>query len=101
MRKGGLNSEAADELAALIVACVDTQKKGSLTIELTVTPKGEFVEIEDKIKPKVPRHNTAASIFWPDANGNLTTSNPNQLSMNGLREVPGSMTDNDNLRELG
>ncbi len=101
MRKGGLNSEAADELADVIIACVDTQKKGSLTITLTVTPKGEFVEIEDKIAPKVPRHNTAASIFWPDENGNLTTSNPNQLSMNGLREVPGSMTDNDNLRELG
>jgi hypothetical protein len=100
MRKGGLNSEAADELAALIIACVETQKKGTLTIELSVTPKGEFVEIEDKIKPKVPRHNTPASIFWPDENGNLSTSNPNQLSMNGLRQVAAGRTDDD-LRELG
>lgn len=103
MRKGGLNSEAADELAALIIACTDTQKKGSLTITLTVTPKGEFVEIEDKIAPKVPRHNTPASIFWPDANGNLTTSNPNQLAMSGLREVPGGRADDEprNLKEIG
>lgn len=103
MRKGGLNNDAADALAELVTACKETQKKGAMTITLSITPKGEFVVVKDDIVVKAPRHNTAESIFWPDSNGNLATSNPNQLDISALREVRRSDDDepNANLREIG
>ncbi len=102
MRRGGLHTELGEELADLIVTCTETQKKGALTITLQVTPKGDDrVEIEDKIAVKAPRHNTQPSHFWTDADGNLTTQNPNQLELGALREVQGARADKDNLRQIG
>ena len=93
MRKGGLHTEMGDELASLIVTCMETQKKGTLTLTLSVSPKGEIAEIADKVVVKAPRPNTLASIFWPDTQGNLSLSNPNQLDIGSLREIKGGKTD--------
>ena len=36
-----------------------------------------------------PRADVPATLFWPDRNGNLSRTNPNQLDISALREVPG------------
>lgn len=89
MRKGGLHTELGDELAALVLQCQETGKKGSLTITLNVDPGDDGVMVvDDKITVKAPRHDTGKSIFWADEGGNLVRENPNQLGF-GLRGVDG------------
>ena len=39
-------------------------------------------------EPVLPEHDRAASLFYPDKHGNLSRSDPNQLSFDSLREVP-------------
>jgi hypothetical protein len=58
---------------------------------LTVQPmkkNPDVLEVTDDVRLKLPKHDRKASIFYPDADGNLTRTDPNQLTFEGLREVP-------------
>lgn len=91
MRKGGLHTEMGDELAALVAKCMETGKQGSLDLKIVVKPNddGQTVTTTDKIVVKAPRADVPTTLFWPDANGNLSRTNPHQLDISALREVPG------------
>lgn len=102
MRKGGLHTELGDELAALVKQCCTTGKKGSLILTLNVDPKeaGDdeaMVTVDDKIVVKAPRFDTAATIYWADANGNLQRDRPSQERL-PLREAMG-ITKSDDERD--
>jgi len=94
MRKGGLHTEMSDELAALVVEVMKTGKKGSITLTLTVEPQsdGATAAVSDKIVVKAPRFDTAATMYWPDAKGNLLRNRPDQDEL-PLREIAGGKID--------
>jgi len=92
--KGHTHEELSEGLHDLIARVQDTGKKGVLQLTVTVAPvKGNetgALVVSDVIKLKLPEHERAASLFFPDKNGNLSRSDPNQLTFDSLREVPGT-----------
>lgn len=89
---GKTHEELGDALHDLVARVRDTGKKGSVQLTVTVGPlKGDadVLVVTDEIKLRLPEHDRKASLFYPDANGNLTRSDPQQLTFESLREVPG------------
>jgi hypothetical protein len=90
-RRGALHTEVSDQLAELVHACVETGKKGTLTLQITVAPtKNEegTVLVTDDIKVKAPKPDARPAIFFTDEHGNLSRQDPRQAEL-PLREVPG------------
>lgn len=89
------NGEAHDELTEglneLVAAVLTHEKAGDLTLTIKVKPAGHgsntlFVTAD--VKVKAPRGQRTASLFFADRNHNLLRDNPNQMTFEGLREVP-------------
>jgi hypothetical protein len=89
-RGGGLHNEASEELQAVVKGVKDTQKKGKLTIEITVEPAKDdedSVVLSDLLKVNVPRASTKPSRWFTDDHGNVSRTNPRQGEISGLRDV--------------
>lgn len=87
-RNGGLHGELSDALVELVETVQERQKAGTLVLTVKVTPNkdGVTVTVVDKVKLTVPDAERGAAIYFVDADGNLSRSNPNQTSL-PLREV--------------
>lgn len=89
---GRTHTELSQQLHDLIAAVRDTGKKGSLTLTISVSRMKNAAEntltVTDDVKAKLPAHDRNVSVFYADANGNLTRRDPNQLEFDHLREVP-------------
>jgi hypothetical protein len=91
---GKSHDELSEGLHDLIGRVRDTGKKGTLTFTVSVAPlKGDrdVLVVSDEIRLKLPEHDRKASLFYPDKFGNLSRTDPNQLTFEGLREVGGGM----------
>lgn len=89
---GSTHEELGDALFDLVARVRDTGKKGSLSLTITVAPMDKDVDVlvvTDEIRLKLPEHDRKASLFYPDKTGNLSRSDPQQLTFDSLREVPG------------
>jgi hypothetical protein len=88
---GSTHEELSQALRDVIAKVRDTGKKGSLTFTVNVSTlkdDNNVLVVTDEIKTKLPEHDRSGSIFWADKAGNLTRSDPRQLSFESLREVP-------------
>jgi len=88
--RGATHRELSDGLHQLVAKVQETAKKGSLTLTVLVEPSkdGRTLIVMDKIVLKLPEHDRQASLWWQDPHGNLTRSDPEQLTLDGpLREV--------------
>jgi hypothetical protein len=109
-RRGALHVELSDNLAELVTACVETGKKGKLTLTVTVAPmKGSsdgVLTVTDEVRLAVPKADARPAIFYADEHGNLSRNDPRQLEI-GLRGVDGGAgraddgTDTDRDRAAG
>ena len=100
---GKTHDELSDALRDLTSRVRDTGKKGTVTLTVTVAPlKGDadVMVVSDEIRLKLPEHDRKASLFYPDADGNLTRTDPNQLSFESLREVGGGQVVNTKTGEI-
>lgn len=88
-RNGGLHGELSDAMNDLVAAVAEHEKKGVLTLTVTVTPNkdGATVVVTDKVKVALPEGNRGAAIYFFDDAGNLHRRNPAQQEL-PLREVP-------------
>lgn len=82
--------EMSEKMHQLIAAVQDTGKKG--TIQLTISLElfdgdPDRLVVNDRIVMKVPEHDRKGSIFFPDRAGNLSRSDPNQLSFDSIKDV--------------
>ena len=82
-RKGKLHEEITEQLAELVVACVETQKKGSMALKLTVVPgkDGVTVMLLDELNVKTPQHDKEAGLYFPNAAGGLGRRHPDQAQL--------------------
>lgn len=82
-RKGKLHEEMTEQLADLVVACVETQKKGSMSLKLTVAPgkDGVTVMLLDEVTVKTPQHDKEAGLYFPNAAGGLGRRHPDQTQL--------------------
>lgn len=90
-RNGALHDELSNALADLVAVCVETGKKGTLTLKISVLPQKDEVTmlVTDDVKTAAPKHDAKPALFFPDEHGNLLRSDPRQLDLSNLREVPG------------
>ena len=90
-RTGALNVELGEGLNKLVEAVETTGKAGTLTLKLTVKPAGKdtagAMVVSDLVTLKSPESHPEF-FYFVDEDGNLTRSNPRQLPMTGLLEVP-------------
>jgi hypothetical protein len=82
-RNGGLHGELSEQLAELVLACVEHGKKGGLVVKLEVTPNadGLTVTITDTVTLKKPEAARGAGIWFTDDVGNLSRRNPMQQEL--------------------
>lgn len=93
---GKSHDELSDALYDLVQRVKDTRKTGTLTYTVKVgLLKGDadVILIEDQIKLRPPEHDRKPSMFYTDRAGNLSRTNPDQLSFDSLREVPSPAAD--------
>lgn len=86
-RKGALEADMTEAFAELLRQISATGKKGSLTLRLVVEPQGSIddaVTITDEIKVSKPVMKQKGSIFFVDADGSATRTNPNQEQIPGM-----------------
>jgi hypothetical protein len=89
-RGGGLHNEASEELQKVVAAVKETQKKGSLTITISVEPAKDdemSVVLMDALSAKAPRPSTKPSRWFTDDHGNVSRSDPRQPQITGLRDA--------------
>lgn len=89
--KGKTHEELTNGLHDLIARIQETGKKGRIQLTITVEPNKKNEDallVTDEIRLVLPQPDRKASIFYADDDGNLTRTDPNQLSFDGpLREV--------------
>lgn len=94
LRRGRLQAELTEGLHDLIKSCLDTGKKGELTLKLTIEPKkvSEYetpqISVTDQINTKAPRRSTHPSTFFLTDDGAPVRRDPNQDEFQGIREAP-------------
>ncbi|WP_311208778.1 MULTISPECIES: hypothetical protein [unclassified Aeromicrobium] len=83
VQNGRTHEELTEKLADVVAAVRETGKAGKLQLTLTIKPmKGnvDMLLVDDTVVVKAPQHDRKSSLFFPDENGNLTRSDPNQLT---------------------
>ncbi|UOR02012.1 hypothetical protein MUN77_01380 [Leucobacter allii] len=88
--RGATHEELTVKLHDLVQAVLDTGKKGTLTLKLTVAPfKGDadILEVHDDVKLVMPQHDRKPGIFYPDKDGNLSRNSPQMLDFSSLTVV--------------
>ena len=88
---GKSHDELSVALRDLTASVKETGRKGTLTYQVTIAPmKGnpDVLQVSDKVVARIPEPDRKASIFFADAAGNLTRTDPAQLTFESLREVP-------------
>ncbi len=90
--KGAGAREASEQLQALVAAVQETGKKGTVTITVSVAPmKGgdnSVLITSVNVAAKLPVVEPKPAVFYADDDGNLVRNDPNQLTFEGLKEVP-------------
>lgn len=78
------NREMTEELKRLTRAVRDTGKPGVLVLTVQLKPLKDdehVLQVFDSIKVKLPEHDRKGSLAYPDADGNLSRSDPNSLPL--------------------
>ena len=87
MDRGRTHAELSEALHELTAAVVERGKAGELSLRIKVAPLGADttqLKVTAAIAVKLPRLDPKPSIFWADADGNLSRNDPQQLAFGEL-----------------
>lgn len=82
--RGAGHQRASESLQALVAAVLDTGKKGSVTVTVSVEPmKGnpDAMLTTIDVKEKLPTNPLRGAVFYADDDGNLSRTDPGQLQL--------------------
>lgn len=83
---GETYDELTTRLGGLVTAVMETRRRGTLSINLTVKPNGDAgVIVTDEIKSKLPEKNCGETVFFVTG-GSLIRNDPRQQDL-PLRRV--------------
>lgn len=102
--RGAGHREAGELLQELVGAVLDTGKKGSVTLTVSVEPmKGtaDTLLTTVKVTSKIPQEPEKAAVFYADDERNLVRNDPNQLQFDSLKEVAGPVVKDPNFLRDG
>lgn len=86
LRRGADDLEAMDALKRVTYAVVNTQKPGTVTVVFKINPEGpERVSVATTVKTTIPVAKDTTQ-FYADENGNLSSRDPRQVELPGLRD---------------
>lgn len=86
LRQGEASCDINRALEDLTRRCQDTGKSGTLTLTVTINPKGNGrCLIDDKISTKAPVTHQESTLFFIGAEGELSRRDPKQLRLEDLR----------------
>jgi hypothetical protein len=92
---GRTHQELTVKLHKLIGDVIDTGKKGTLTLTLSIEPLKDaegMLTVHDAVTVKTPQRPRKPSTFFTTSDGNLSRDNPEQRTFDSLREVPAPKT---------
>lgn len=93
--KGATHEELSEKLHELVNAVVETGKKGTLTLQITVDhvkkAEAHVLQVTDRVVMKAPEHDRQVSVFFSD-HGNLSRNNPEQPAL-GIKGLAGGRDD--------
>ena len=82
IRNGDVVTDLTEALREVVTRVLETGKKGTLTLKLTVTNvsrgAGAALQIDDDITTKIPKPSKGASVLFADADGQLQRNDPRQ-----------------------
>jgi hypothetical protein len=89
-RNGKLAAELAEALNTVVEAVMANRKEGKLrlTIKIKPTDMTGVLAVSDDVSVTLPSPQKDAAMFFADKDFNLMRSDPNQLEMGIVREVP-------------
>jgi len=76
--KGDFLENASEELAKLILAVRKTEKRGSITLKISVDPTGEAFTIGGTLTSKLPQPKPLSIIRYATDDGLVSLRDPNQ-----------------------
>lgn len=97
LRRGSLVTEASQTLADLVQQVRKTGKKGKLTLNLTLRPSADAIEITATCEPKVPKLDPKATTLFDTEDGGLQRDDPKQTEMFSV--VEGAEAQNEEIQQ--
>lgn len=92
MRKGATLADLEVNLQKVVEAVREQHKPGTMTWKVVVSPnsKGsvEILAIDDEVTLKLPKAEGGTTIYYADDQNRLMRSDPKQMEMPALAEVP-------------
>lgn len=84
LARGRVHTDLSEQLAALTAAVVETGRKGTLQLTLTVQLVGKGADtltVTAITAAKPPKPDQPATVFFADQDGNLSRHDPNQPTL--------------------
>lgn len=98
--RGATHEELSEKLNELVSAVVETGKKGTLTLQITVDhvkkAEAHVLQVTDKVVLRAPEHDRQVSVFFSSM-GNLSRNNPEQPEL-GIKGLAGRREDRQEAR---
>lgn len=92
LARGKTHEELSQALQDVTAKVIETGKKGSLTLNLTIElldkDPANGLRLTDEIKTKLPEHDRPGSMFFRTTDGNLSRRDPRQMSFDDLQTLP-------------
>lgn len=85
---GTTNKIASDRLTAVVQACEETGRKGSITIKIDVSTTRGLAEIRANVTVKKPEPAMPGQNFYVRADGALVDEDPKQLTLPAPKVIP-------------
>lgn len=88
--RGRTEADLSAKMHELIEQVLETGKKGTLTLTITVDADdadARRLVLTEKVVSKLPQPDPRKSIFFADDTGNLTRNDPSQLTFDGIAVV--------------
>lgn len=89
LKNGNVHNELTEGLQSVVASVEAHNKKGSLTLKLTIMPnKGDgTVFVIDEVEAKCPEATRPASLFYIDKIHNLIREDPRQMKLSDLKSM--------------
>lgn len=104
LRRGTMLAELDERLSDLVEAVRGTGKPGRVVLELRIKPAskgaGNVLMIEDSLRVVAPVHDRETTVMFADKENRLSRKDPDQLTLDDLREPEPMPTTRPQLREV-
>ncbi|WP_027710155.1 hypothetical protein [Zooshikella ganghwensis] len=91
INRGSLNDELTEKLSDIVKAVRETQKTGSITLQLKIqmlsNSDEDTIKISPTVKTSIPEYEQPKAVFWSTADGDLLRNDPKQGELE-LKSVP-------------